>query len=45
MSKIQCALPANTNSPMASCTWVYDVQLNITGTDESKSGQQVKKGP
>ena len=29
---------------MAPCTWVYDVQLNIAGTNESKSGQQVKQG-
>ena len=27
-----------------SCTWAHDAQLHISGTNETKSAQQVKQG-
>ena len=27
-----------------SCTWAHDVQLQIAGTNELKSAQQIKQG-
>ena len=37
-----CGVKKTDNVP--SCTWTHDVQLQIAGTNERKSAQQVKQG-
>ena len=37
-------LPIRQWSHGNSCTWAYDVRLDIAGTNEPKSVQQVKQG-